>query len=187
MNREKVEFILYQMKLVLLRNDFVRLQILSRKISKKAIDEKGLEPQKVYFYSFLVKYFINEKEIMEVAKAYQTIYDTFKKASLDEILNATMDPTGAEKTKSFQNFVLYLLVSPYTEEKVNLLKVLEKTYARELEAEELLTKFVRKFLTFEICPFNEAEVEQQMLKFEPFLESTKNSKTHLIELFRQMI
>ena len=63
---------------------------------------------------------------MEVAKAYQTIYDTFKKASLDEILNATMDPTGAEKTKSFQNFVLYLLVSPYTEEKVSLLKVLEK-------------------------------------------------------------
>ena len=57
----------------------------------------------------------------------------------------------------------------------------------QLEAEELLTKFVRKFLTFEICPFNEAEVEQQMLKFEPFLESTKNSKTHLIELFRQMI
>lgn len=124
---------------------------------------------------------------MEVAKAYQTIYDTIKKASLDEILNATMDPTGAEKTKSFQNFVLYLLVSPYTEDKVSLLKVLEKTYARELEAEELLTKFVRKFLTFEICPFNEAEVEQQMLKFEPFLESTKNSKTHLIELFRQMI
>jgi hypothetical protein len=80
-----------------------------------------------------------------------------------------------------------LLVSPYTEEKVALLKVLEKTYARELEAEELLTKFVRKFLTFEICPFNETEVEQQMLKFEPFLESTKNSKTHLIELFRQMI
>lgn len=49
-NREKVDFILYQMKLVLQRNDFVRLQILSRKISKKAIDEKGLELQKVYFY-----------------------------------------------------------------------------------------------------------------------------------------
>ena len=39
--------------------------------------------------------------MMEVAKAYQTIYDTFKKASLDEVLNGTMDPTGAEKTRSF--------------------------------------------------------------------------------------
>jgi 26S proteasome regulatory subunit N5 len=42
-NKEKVDFILYQMKLVLLRQDFVRLQILSKKISKKAINEAGLE------------------------------------------------------------------------------------------------------------------------------------------------
>ena len=42
-NKEKVDFILYQMKLVLERQDYVRLQILSKKISKKAISEKGLE------------------------------------------------------------------------------------------------------------------------------------------------
>lgn len=40
---EKVDFILYQMKLVLGRRDFVRCQILSRKISKKNLTEKGLE------------------------------------------------------------------------------------------------------------------------------------------------
>ena len=79
-----------------------------------------------------------------------------------------MDTSGEEKKRAFQNFVLYLLVAPYTEEKVQLLKDVEKTYARELESEELLTKYVKKFLTFEICPFNESEVEQQMLKFEPF-------------------
>lgn len=79
-----------------------------------------------------------------------------------------MDTSGEEKKRAFQNFVLYLLVAPYTDEKVQLLKDVEKTYARELEAEELLTKYVKKFLTFEICPFNENEVEQQMLKFEPF-------------------
>lgn len=121
---------------------------------------------------------------METAKAYQMIYDTYNKASHDEVLNATMDPRGDEKKRAFQNFVLYLLVAPYTEEKVELLKKVEESYPRELEAEELLTKFVRKFLTFEICPFNESEVEKQMLTFEPFVETTKNAKTHLIELFR---
>lgn len=40
---EKVDFILYQMKLVLLRRDFVRCQILSRKISRKHLSEAGLE------------------------------------------------------------------------------------------------------------------------------------------------
>ncbi len=44
---EKVDFILYQMKLVLGRRDFVRCQILSRKISKKHLNEKGLERQKI--------------------------------------------------------------------------------------------------------------------------------------------
>lgn len=47
--KEKVDFILYQMRLVLDRQDFVRCQILSRKISKKAISEAGLEAQKVEF------------------------------------------------------------------------------------------------------------------------------------------
>lgn len=44
---EKVEFILYQMHLVLARNDFVRCQILSRKISSRALNEKGIEAMKI--------------------------------------------------------------------------------------------------------------------------------------------
>ena len=45
--KEKVDFILYQMKLVLQRKDYVRCQILSKKISKRHIGEKGLERQKI--------------------------------------------------------------------------------------------------------------------------------------------
>jgi 26S proteasome regulatory subunit N5 len=48
--KEKVAFILYQMKLVLMRRDFVRVQILSRKISKRHLSEAGLEKMKVEFY-----------------------------------------------------------------------------------------------------------------------------------------
>ena len=69
-NKEKVDFILYQMKLVLQRQDYVRLQILSRKISKKAISEKGLENQKIEYYNFMVKYYVHEKETLEAAKSY---------------------------------------------------------------------------------------------------------------------
>lgn len=51
---EKVEFILYQMKLVLMRRDFVRCQILSRKISKRHLAEKGLEKFKIQYYKFMI-------------------------------------------------------------------------------------------------------------------------------------
>ena len=154
------------MKLVLQRNDYVRLQILSRKISRKAINEKGLEEAKVQYFTFMVKYYINEKETMEVAKAYHTIFDTYNKA--EDTLREAIDPTGDLKRRAFQNYIIYLLIAPYTEEKVTLLKRVETSQPRELEAEELLSKFVKKFLTFEICPFSENEVETQMNQFEPF-------------------
>jgi 26S proteasome regulatory subunit N5 len=46
-SKEKVEFILYQMKLVLARQDYIRTQILSRKITKRALSEAGLEAQRI--------------------------------------------------------------------------------------------------------------------------------------------
>lgn len=67
---EKVEFILYQMKLVLQRRDFVRCQILSRKISKRHLGEKGLEKLKIQYFEFMIRYYIHEKMILECAKAY---------------------------------------------------------------------------------------------------------------------
>ena len=73
------------MKLVLEKKDFVRCQILSRKISKKAISEVGLEAQKVEYYGFMVRYFVHEKNIIEAAKSYQTIFDTINKAADEQL------------------------------------------------------------------------------------------------------
>ena len=52
--KDKVEFILYQMKLVLMRKDFVRCQILSRKISKRHLSEVGLEALKIQYFLFMI-------------------------------------------------------------------------------------------------------------------------------------
>jgi 26S proteasome regulatory subunit N5 len=79
--KEKVEFILYQMNLVLLRRDFVRCQILSRKISKRHLGEKGLEGFKIQYWKYMIQYFVHEKMILDTAKAYQTIFDTINNAS----------------------------------------------------------------------------------------------------------
>lgn len=68
--KEKVEFILYQMKLVLMRKDFVRCQILSRKISKRHLAEKGLEKLKVQYYLYMIQYHVHEKQILDASKAY---------------------------------------------------------------------------------------------------------------------
>ena len=156
--KEKVEFILYQMKLVLMRKDFVRCQILSRKISKRHLAEKGLEEFKIQYYLYMIQYYVHEKMILDAAKAYQTIFDTVHKA--DEELAKQLDADGQQKIRSFQNFVIYLLISPYDNEKVELLNILEKQYVRDLENNDLLQRFVHKLLTFELMPLNEQEIER---------------------------
>jgi hypothetical protein len=60
-------------------------------------------------------------------------------------------------------------------------------YPRELEAEPLLTKYVRKFLTFELMPLQEEEIIASMQVFEPFEKKTMHSKNHMIELIRQLV
>jgi len=73
-----------------------------------------------------------------------------------------LDPTGDERTESFRNFVLYLLISPHSEEKVDLLNIVESLYPRELEKEENVGKFVRKLLTFELMATDEAKLIADM-------------------------
>lgn len=68
-----------------------------------------------------------------------------------------------------------------------MLNIVEALYPRELEQNELLAKFVKKFLTFEIMPLNEGQVEHEISKYEPFVDSTENSKLHTREFLKQFI
>jgi len=83
--------------------------------------------------------------------------------------------------------VIYLLISPYDNEKVELLNIIEKDYARDLEKNDLISKFVHKLLTFELMPLNEKEIEQNMSVYAPFAEDTENNKSHMREFVRQLI
>lgn len=83
--------------------------------------------------------------------------------------------------------MLYLLIAPYDNEKVDLLNIVEAMYPRELEQEDTISKYVRKLLTFELMPMNEEQVERSLHNFEPFLESTKNHKRHISEFVKQLI
>jgi len=138
---------------------------------------------KIEYYGYMVQYYVHEKELLETAKAYQIIYDTINKdhENLD-------DQEGSQRTENFRNFLLYLLMSPYSTEKVDLMNVVESMYPRELEKEQDVSKFVRKLLTYELMPLEENKIEEQMKKFEPFRQNvTANAKSHLLEFLKQLV
>lgn len=141
---------------------------MAKKINKKSINEEGLESCKILYYKYLVRYYVHEKDLLNACKSYQTIYDALHAATSDAALIEALDASGADRKNSFANFVIYLLVSTYSNEKVDLLNKVESNYARELEHEPLIAKLVRKMLTFELMPMDEAEIESQMANYEPF-------------------
>jgi len=81
------------MKLVLIRRDFVRCQILSRKISKRHLGGENLEKQKIQYYLYMIQYYVHEKMILDAAKAYQIIFDTINKASVELAQELNTDAT----------------------------------------------------------------------------------------------
>jgi hypothetical protein len=58
---------------------------------------------------------------------------------------------------------LYLLIASYNEEKAELLSKIEKDYARELDTEPMIAKFVKKLLTYELMPMDEKDIETQLV------------------------
>jgi len=100
---EKISYILEQVRLCLEKKDYVRAQILSRKVSPRAfavrktakkgestgeigiegtsIEEpaKGtpsLEELKIQYYSLMIQYHLHEKNYVEVCRSYRAILDT---------------------------------------------------------------------------------------------------------------
>merc|ERR1719463_337096 len=68
--REKAEYILEQMRLVLGKKDFVRLQIISRKINPKLLNADDFQDIKLKYYEYNVKLHLDDTKFLDIAKAY---------------------------------------------------------------------------------------------------------------------
>jgi 26S proteasome regulatory subunit N5 len=71
--REKYDYLLEQIRLVLAKRDFVRASILSRKVQKKVLDEPALEDLKIRFHRLLLELHEHEKDALEMAKSHLAI------------------------------------------------------------------------------------------------------------------
>ena len=168
------------MELVHLRKDWVRLQILSRKISKRHMNEKGLETLKIEYFRYMTLYYIHEKMTLDAAKAFLTMYDTM----------AALEGEWTDETKkmdSFNNFVIFLLLSKHEKEKEELLKVVKDKYAREFEKSEKLQKYVDNLMGWELFNINEQELKSELSYMGPFSPQFENNVENLENFTKQLI
>jgi len=124
--KEKTEYILEQMRVCLLKKDFVRTQIISKKIHPKVLQDPAVEFQKlkIRFNELMVQYYAQAHNHIEIAKAYHQIYETpIIRESQDSLLGTlklvALFVILSEKTNEQSDFLHRLALD------VNLLKIPE--------------------------------------------------------------
>lgn len=82
---EKAKFLLEQLRLWLLNKDYVRAEIISKKITAATLDKEELQDLKLSYYKLMIELHLQNKNYMEITKAYEKMFHT-KKVQDDEKL-----------------------------------------------------------------------------------------------------
>lgn len=101
--REKLEFILYQMRIMVKKQDFVRLLIVSRKIGPKSFDPPNVEDLKVVFCTYMHILLHHDHKYLEASKHFDRVLKTLTKGS-EELKNL---PEVTEFGYSFERAQLF--------------------------------------------------------------------------------
>ena len=112
--REKLEFILYQMKIMIKRSDFVRLFIISKKINEAYLNDDELLDLKVRYYAYMAIYYNQENKHYETAKCYKTLWDSLKKTNTIELPQKSDFGFSISYADVLANYLGFLVLDPYS-------------------------------------------------------------------------
>lgn len=185
--REKIEFILYQMRIMIKKSDYVRLFIISKKINRKGIEEAGLEDLKVLFYSYLIFYYVHEQKFLESAECYKQIFETLNKS---EEIKAKIPIKlefnfNSEYSNVLNNYVMFLIISAYSKDQVQYLNELLLNHGRILEKYPALKNVIDSFMSNELINTNPSTYNLNELEL--FSNRMENFESHLANFKKQLI
>lgn len=109
--REKVEFILEQMRLCLLRKDYIRTQIISKKISTRFFEDAATHDLKRKYYKLMIELARHESSYLDVCKYNRALLDTPSVQANDE-----------EWPPILRDVVIFVILAPYNNEQSDLLE-----------------------------------------------------------------
>jgi len=139
---EKAEFILEQMRLVLARKDFIRTQIISKKLNPKLLEAEDFQDKKITFYEFMIQYHLSEEKYLDVAKAYFKMLHTEK---------VKTDDTKWKPILS--HYVIYLIMAKYDTEQASMLEKVQKEEEKRLEKIPMVMELLSSVLEKELTPW----------------------------------
>jgi len=134
---EKTDFILEQMRLCLDKKDYIKAQILSKKISRKAIQEADFQDLKLRYYLLMVRFYSHDSKFLEICKCYQSMYDTPK-----------VQDTEAEWKKYLALTCIFACLAPFDNEQSDLINRIYED--KKLQQLPVYKSLLKTFLTKEL-------------------------------------
>ena len=128
--KEKIEFILVQLRLTLAKKDFVRAHIVGNKVNRKALGEEGMESYRIRFFELMAEYHRHEKDAYELIKDYHAIYSTHVRM----MANSGVNDGGKEESKMESDDDIEPCTG-FSDQEVNLLSQKLKKIQDNLEKE----------------------------------------------------
>lgn len=118
---EKVNFILEQIRLNLLRKDYIRTLIQSRKMNKKLLEDDALSASRVRFNVLMLEYYLHEKKTWEAAQCWYDIFNT----------KTTKAHPDTQLVNSLKATIVFLLLSRFNPDQQEMLRTVQALHIFE--------------------------------------------------------
>nr|CAD7429524.1 unnamed protein product [Timema monikensis] len=135
--KEKVELILEQMRLCLAKKDYVRTQIISKKVNTKFFDDEETQELKLKYFRLMIELDQHEGSYLSICKHYRAVLAT-----------PTIQGDADQRHTVLQHVVCYLVLAQFDHEQADLThRVLEDKLLDEIP---LYKKLLQLFTTPEL-------------------------------------
>lgn len=152
----KVEYILFQIKILLEKGDFIRTLIVSNKVIRKNLNDKGLEELKIQFYDLMIKYYNHEEKYFDVSMCYKSLYDYSQdlaqkikecnskgEAQSEECILYNKVLAILNPIDLFEKYITFLNLCPPTKEYFDAMNEIKSKYVKELDIYSYLGNIVK--------------------------------------------
>jgi 26S proteasome non-ATPase regulatory subunit 12 len=108
--QEKVELILEQMRLCLANKDYIKTQIISKKIHTKFFDDDKVQHLKIKYHKLMIQLDQHDGSYLAICKHFRALYDT-----------PMVQQETDTRHKILKKIILYIVLAPFDNEQFDLI------------------------------------------------------------------
>lgn len=175
--REKVDFILEQMRLAISTHEYSKATLISRKVTNKTFQAEGFADLKFRYLNLIIQLALHDQRYLDCSRNYWAIVETHRQLAKAENTTAAPAPTipagqlqppaeSAETVAAFKMAIIFAILAPYSNEQSGTINQLHGE-RRLLDELPIYRELLRTFLTDELIrwPAVEAAFGEELRGF----------------------